>query len=161
MPLIPNTDGMPALYPFEGIGIYDRERFIRVGGFDSTLSSKHWQLMDFGFRSHLWGENISVSQQIKMSYDGVNPPEDNTAEDSYRRFYFKNLAPVWRSDHAHLPLRGFLAYIFSSHGDLLASWEEFAESRRWVKDNSFRWKCGVRELIGKWNSVTEASSPAC
>ena len=150
----PNTDGLPSLYPFDGIGIYDRERFIRMGGFDGTLASRHWQLMDFGFRSHLWGEEICVSQQLKLSYDGQSPAEDNTAEESYRRFYFKNLAPVFHGDHAHLPLRCFPGFLFSSHSDFFDALEDFSESRRWVKTNSFRWRCDVRTLAERWDNIS-------
>jgi hypothetical protein len=149
----PNGEEVSSLYPFDGIGIYDRERFIRIGGYDGTMKSMHWQLMDFGFRSHLWGEDIRLSQQIKLSYDGSSSAEDNTAEDSYRRFYFKNLAPVFRGDCAYLPLRSFLAFVFSSHTRLFATWEDFYESRRWVRTNSPRWKCDVRTLAGRWDGI--------
>jgi len=148
----PNSDGQPSLYPFDGIGIYDRERFIRMGGYDGTMKSAHWQLMDFGFRSHLWGENICVSQHLKLSYDGASPSEDNTAEDSYRRFYFKNLAPVFRRDYAYLPLRSFLAFLFSSHARFFAAWEDFHESRRWVRTNSSRWRRDALTLAGCWDN---------
>ena len=154
----PNSEGLPSLYPFDGIGIYDRERFIRIGGYDTTLKSMHWQLMDFGFRSHLWGEEIRVSQQLKLSYDGDNSSEDNTAEDSYRRFYFKNLAPVFRGDYAHLPLRSYLKFLFLNRANPFGVWEDFYESRRWVKTNSLRWRCDPRALAGRWDSapVSEA-----
>jgi len=149
----PNGEEVSSLYPFDGIGIYDRERFIRMGGFDSTLKSMHWQLMDFGFRSHLWGEDIRVSQQIKLSYDGSSSSEDNTAEGSYRRFYFKNLAPVFKDDYARLPLRSFLAFLFLSRANPFAAWEDFSESRRWVNTNKLRWHCDARSLVSRWEGI--------
>ena len=155
---------MPSLYPYDGIGIYDRGRFIRMGGFDSSLASAHWQLMDFGFRSHLWGEEICVSPQLKFSYDGTSSTEDNTAEESYRRFYFKNLAPVFRGDYAHLPLRSFLRFLFLFHSDPFTAWEDFSKSRRWVKSNSLRWRFDIKALTGRWDRMGEAlfraSSPS-
>jgi hypothetical protein len=54
--LSPSSEGLRSLYPFDGVGIYDKERFVRMGGFDGTLKSSYWQLMDFGFRAHLWGK---------------------------------------------------------------------------------------------------------
>ena len=148
----PGVEGLPSLYPFDGVGIYDRERFIQLGGFDGTLKNTHWQFMDFGFRAHLWGEEISVTQQIKLSYDGEIPAEDNTAGESYRRFYLKNLAPVFRGDYAHLPLSRFPAYLFRSGDDLFAAWEEFSESRRWVRTNRFRWRCDARAIAERWDA---------
>jgi hypothetical protein len=150
----PRQDGLPSLYPFNGVGIYDRDRFIRLGGFDGTLKNTHWQLMDFGFRAHLWGEEICASSQVKLSYSGENQIEDNTAGESYRRFYLKNIAPKFRGDHAHLPLRRFPAYAFRSGGDFLAAWEEYSEARRWVITNSLRWRCDVKALTERWDGMT-------
>jgi hypothetical protein len=149
----PHSEGLPSLYPYGAMGIYDRDRFRKMGGFDGTLKSEYWQLMDFGFRSHLWGEEICASQQIKLSYNGPSPSEDHTAEESYRRFYFKNLAPVFRRDHAYMPLRIFPRLLFSFQTGLFRSWEDFTDARLWVRANSFRWRRGVESVIGRWDGV--------
>jgi hypothetical protein len=151
----PLKDGLPSLYPFDGVGIYDRERFIKLGGFDGTLKNTHWQFMDFGFRAWLWGEEIRSTQQVKLSYNGEVPAEDNTAEASYRRFYLKNLAPVFHKDYAHLPLRRFPGYLFRSGEDPLAAWEDFAESRRWVSLNRYRWHSDARTITDRWEYPEE------
>jgi hypothetical protein len=62
----PNADGNFSLYPYDGIGIYDRQRFIQTGGFDTTIKNQAWQLADFGFRAHLWGEEIAFNHQFKL-----------------------------------------------------------------------------------------------
>jgi hypothetical protein len=155
----PLEDGLPSLYPFDGVGIYDRERFIRLGGFDGTLKNTHWQFMDFGFRAWLWGEEIRSTQQVKISYDGEVPGEDNTAEASYRRFYLKNLAPVFRGDYAHLPLRRFPGYFFRSGEDPFAAWAAFSESRRWVELNRYRWQSDARTITDRWDYLGERSKP--
>ena len=147
----PHTEGNLCLYPFDGIGIYDRQRFIQLGGFDITLGNIHWQLMDFGFRAHLWGEKIAFNLQLKLSCDGELPAADTTAEQSYRRFYLKNIAPVFSGDHAHLPFSRFPSFLFRSGEPVFAAWEEFRECRRWVKMNKFRWKSGAREVTHLWD----------
>ncbi|GHV71696.1 hypothetical protein AGMMS49928_24690 [Spirochaetia bacterium] len=157
MPFPPNREGLPSLYPFDGIGIYDRERFIGIGGFDSTLGSFHWQLMDFGFRSRLWGEEINATLTMKLSYDGDSPAEDSTAEESYRRFYLKNIAPVFRGDTAHIPLRRFPAYLWRTGGDPFAAWEDFSEGRRWVKANCYRFKCDAKTITELWEPYEAVS----
>jgi hypothetical protein len=149
----PLKEGLPSLYPFDGVGIYDRDRFIRLGGFDGTLKNPHWQLMDFGFRSCLWGEEISVTQLVKLSYDGEGPATDNTSEASYRRFYLKNLAPVFRGDYAQLPLRRFPGYLIRSGEDPFSAWEEFAEARRWVKTNRYRYRSDARAITELWEDI--------
>jgi hypothetical protein len=146
----PPEDGLSSLYPFDGVGIYDRERFIRLGGFDGAMKNAYWQFMDFGFRSWLWGEEIRVTQQVKISYDGEVPAEDSTAGASYRRFYLKNLAPLFRKDYAHLPFRRFPAYLLQSGEDIFAAWDAFTESRRWVDLNRYRWRSDARILTDRW-----------
>jgi hypothetical protein len=159
IPAIPFEDGLPSLYPFFGIGIYDRERFIRLGGFDRTIKNFHWQLMDFGFRSHLWGEEIVSTRHIKLAYEGSIPEEDCTAGAGYRRFCLKNMVPVFRGDHAHIPLRRFPGFFKSSGEDLFSVWEEFSEARRWVKTNRYRFRCDARILAEFWDAPREAPAP--
>jgi hypothetical protein len=149
----PEREGMPSLYPFDGVGVYDRDRFVELGGFDGALKNTHWQLMDFGFRAHLWGEEIRSTQLIRLSYNGEVPPENSTAEASYRRFYLKNLAPVFRGDAAHLPLRRFPGYLFRSGGDPFAAWSEFSKGRGWVYANRSRFRCDAQTITGNWDNA--------
>jgi hypothetical protein len=151
IPFIPQKEGLPSLYPFDGIGIYDRERFIRLGGFDPSIKNFYWQLMDFGFRSGLWGEEVAATQLIKLSYDGTIPPEDSTAGESFRWFFLKNLAPVFRGDYAHIPLARFPAY-FRKRGDLFAAWGEFSAARAWVKTNRYRFSSDARTISERFIS---------
>jgi hypothetical protein len=153
----PRQEGLPSLYPFDGVGVYDRERFINLEGFDPRIRNPYWQLMDFGFRAYLWGQEISVTQHIKLSNEGLIPMEDNTIDESYRRFYLKNIAPVFRENHAHLPWRRFPSYLASSGWDLFGAWEEFKEARRWVRSNRFHWKYDARTVNDLWEDVDAAA----
>ncbi|MCL2093438.1 MAG: hypothetical protein FWH12_04500 [Treponema sp.] len=152
IPAIPDREGLPSLYPFDGMGIYDRERFIRLGGFDSSIKNFHWQLMDFGFRSSLWGEEIAATLLIKLSYEGAVPEEDLTGAESQRRFFLKNLAPIFRGDYAHIPLRRFPGYLFK-HRDLSSAWEEFKAARLWVMANRFRFVSDARTMAERFSSI--------
>ena len=89
---------------------------------------------------------------MRLSYNGEVPPEDSTAEESYRRFYLKNLAPVFRGDSAHLPWRRFAGYFFRSGGDPFLAWSDFAESRRWVKTNRYRFRFDASSLTDLWDN---------
>jgi hypothetical protein len=150
LPYAPLREENPTLYPFDFVGIYDRLRFIRLGGFDSTIRSPYWQLMDFGVRSWLWGERIAGTQLVRVCYDGGLPPEDSSAGVSYKRFFLKNLAPVFRRDSAHLPLRRFPAYLFTSGESPLAAWKEYAVSRQWVELNKYRFTTDMENLAKNW-----------
>jgi hypothetical protein len=153
LPFVPLREGLPTLYPFDGVGIYDRERFVRLGGFDGTLKNLHWQLMDFGFRAHLWGEEIQCTQLVRLCYDGEVPAEDSTAEESYRRFYLKNLAPVFRGDSAHIPFRRFPGYFIRTGFDPFAAWEEFSAARKWVSTNRYRFRTDAQLITDRWDRL--------
>jgi hypothetical protein len=152
--LAPQAEAQPSLYPFDGVGLYDRDRFVRLGGFDGAIQNPYWQLMDFGCRAHLWGEEIRCTQLIRLSYDGEAIPEDTTADAGYRRFYLRNLAPVFRNDKAHLPLRLFPGYLFKTGEAPSTAWGEFSENRRWVGANSSRFQRDAHILTGLWEQET-------
>jgi hypothetical protein len=163
LPEAPEHENQSSLFPYDWLGVYDREQFLRVGGFDRDIVHPHWQLMDFGFRSYLWGEEIRSSQIIRLIHDGAIPPADNTAEDSYRLFYLKNLAPVFHSDYAHLPLRRFPGYLVKAGWDLLGAWMEFSRERRWIRKNKNRFRrdaWGVTDLWERTQTQTEESPGA-
>jgi hypothetical protein len=150
IPEIPDRENQVTLFPYDWLGVYDRERFIRLGGFDRAIPHPHWQLMDFGFRSCLWGEEIRSTQVIRLIHDGPPPPVEGPSEDSYRLFYLKNLAPVFRLDHAHIPLRRFPGHLARTGWDLLTAGVEFFRERRWVQENRSRFRRDAREVTDLW-----------
>ena len=152
VPFSATREGTPSLYPFDAAGIYDKDRFVKMGGFDGSIASTYWQLMDFGFRAQLWGESIRSTQLVKLAYDGDVPAENATIDESYKTFYLKNLAPLYRGDCAHVPLRRFPSYLFRSGAGPMQAWEEFAEARRWVETNRFRFTCDARKVIELWET---------
>jgi hypothetical protein len=62
---------------------------------------------------------------IRLSYEGEPFPEDATADAGYRRFYLRNLAPVFRKDAAQVPLSLFSSYYLNAGGGPQAVWKEF------------------------------------
>jgi len=159
LPEVPLRENQSTLFPHDWLGLYDRERFLSIGGFDKDIVHPHWQLMDFGFRSYLWGEEIRSTQLIRLVYDGALPPADSTAEQSYRLFYLKNLAPEWRGDHAHLPLRCFPRYLAGKSWDIPGAWEEFSRERHWVLKNRNRFCRDARGVTDLWEHEGDAAAP--
>ena len=149
-PDTPSRENQNTLYPHDWAGLYDKERFLRIGGFDREITHPHWQLMDFGFRSHLWDEELRSTQMIRLVYDGAAPAEDRSTENSYRLFYLKNLAPEWRSDHAYLPWRTFPRYLVKSGWDIPGAWMEFSRERNWVLKNRNCFRRDARSLTESW-----------
>ncbi|MGI6432280.1 MAG: hypothetical protein ACOXZ4_00200 [Sphaerochaetaceae bacterium] len=48
----------PTLYPFLGVGLYERALFQRIRGFDELIETEYWQQLDFGLRCWLYGYPI-------------------------------------------------------------------------------------------------------
>ena len=71
---------------------------------------------------------------------------------------FKKPAPVFRNDHAHLPLYRFLRFINNSGVDLVSAWDEFKETRKWVTKNKYRWKCDARSVTKRWDTSSLCES---
>lgn len=143
-------DNSPTIYPFDFIGIYNREKFIQLGGFDYTIPNPYWQNLDFGFRTHLWGEKITLSSTFRLTYDGEAPTEDITTDSSYLRFYLKNLAPKFRKDEAYLPYSQFFLYAGKSGTNLLEAWAIFKMVEKWITLNKFRFVQDANKITEIW-----------
>ncbi len=151
--LTPQKDGDKTLFPFDGCGIYSRERFVRLGGYDGTLPDPWWQKMDFGFRAWLWGEEIRMAQALRMGYEGSLPTEDTTPGPSYGRFHLKNLAVRVREDGGMLPLGAFPAYLFRASRDPFRAAGEFRAAREWVRINRYRFRWDARSVVDLWEPL--------
>ncbi len=150
--LPPKKEDLPTLYPFDYVGIYNKERFTLTGGFDHNLLNPYWQKMDFGFRSYMWGESISCNLGLRLSYFSSPPVEDTTADENYKIFFLKNLAVRFKGDSGTLPLSAFLRYLFKTGSNIVTAWREFKEVRRWVELNKYRFKQDARSVTDLWEA---------
>ncbi len=144
-------DGVNTLYPFDHAGLYDRQKFMQLGGFDYTITAPYWQKLDLFVRAWLWGETISLSTSMQFVYGQDVPVEDNTVELSYLRFYLKNLLPSFQSDHAVLSVGKFFHYRRRSRCGLSEDVKQFRDARRWVQENKYRYKKDAASLIQDWS----------
>ncbi|MDA3811454.1 MAG: hypothetical protein PF518_14140 [Spirochaetaceae bacterium] len=142
---------MAAIYPFDYCGIYDSEKFILSGGYDPLLLNPFWQKMDFGFRSHMWGEKIIANTAIKINYQNDIPFEDTTVDENYKLFFLKNLSIRYTGDAGYLPLSKFISYWLRTGSSLFSSISEYKLIRKWVKLNKYRFKCDARSITEFWD----------
>lgn len=149
-------DGAPSFYPFDFAGIYRRERFMAIGGYDYTIRSPYWQNLDLAARAWLWGERIRLSPGFHILYDGEPYAEDVTVTLDYLRFYLKNIAPVFEVDHAGIPLGSFWNFRSKSTLGLVDSWILFKTARCWVDKNKFRFKSDAVRLVEGWEVARES-----
>ena len=154
VPLPPKADGEKSLYPFDACGIYSREKFMLLGGFDWTIGNPYWQKLDFGMRAWLWGETIRYAQALRLNYDGAPSAEDTTPDADYGRFWLKNLAPILRGDAAALPGTRMLSYLFRSMKSPTQALSDFKAAKAWVEACAYRFKSDATRLADLWDPLS-------
>jgi hypothetical protein len=150
LPWKPAQEGTRSLLPFDYCGLYSRQRYLRLGGYDPWMSNPYWQKMDFGFRAGLWGETIAWHARWQFAYSAEPEGEDSTPDSSYKLFFLKNMAVRFTGDSGLLPFSRFPRYVLRSGSGLLDSLREFREVRAWVHQNRFRFQADVPSLLARW-----------
>ena len=150
--IVPTTpvQDRPGLFPFDYCGIYRRHSFLTLGGYDRNLPHPYWQKMDFGFRAWMWGEQIRAHAALKLQYMGEAPGEDTTLDQSYKRFYLRNLTVRFQGDSGTIPLSRFPGYLTSSRDGLSRAWADFRTARSWVRENRFRYRQDAYGVAESW-----------
>lgn len=143
-------EGEHTLYAADFAGFYNRQKFIQLGGFDYTITSKYWQKLDLFFRAWLWGEKVTVASAMEFFYSSAVPDEDQSPDLSYLRFYLKNLVPVFKTDHAYIPVSSFFAFKLRNSCGLNESLSQFSGARKWTYQNRYRFKKDAVMLIEEW-----------
>lgn len=147
------TDNQRTLYSYDYAGLYNRETFCLLGGFDWTITSVYWQKIDLFMRSWLWGEKTSVINSFEFSYSESVPEEDRTVDLSYLRFYLKNILPTFVSDHAKISKTSFLRFKIGNSCGIVDSWAHFKDAIRWININQYRFKTDVLSLVENWGKL--------
>ncbi|MBQ9237984.1 MAG: hypothetical protein IJ191_01510 [Treponema sp.] len=147
------TEGAPTVYPFDIVGLYNREKFIRLGGFDYTILSPYYQNMDLALRSWLWGERTVISPSFLLSYAGAVPVETMTADVTYLHCYLKNMLPVFKIDHGVISPFSFFRFFYNSSCGFFESRRLFKDAVRWTTVNRYRFKTDIKHLVENWGAV--------
>jgi len=156
----PEREGTPSLFPHNLVGIYDKRRFLDLGCFDACIKSEYWQLLDFGFRAWLAGEEISSTQFVRLRYKNDEKVVNAAYNEDYWRFFFKNLSPVLKQNketgdfYAHLPLKYLIPFLFKIKGKSVDSVNLFLSAKRWVHSRRKLWKKSAKDLILAWPPVS-------
>lgn len=153
------TDGAPTLYPFDGIALFNRRKFVQLGGYDYTMESRYWQALDLAVRSWLWGESTRISASFSVGYGAERDEEVSTASQYSNRFFLKNLAPVFVRDHGEIPLSAFMRFMPRSSCGLLEAWGQFRDARRWVRENRYRFRLDAVSLVQEWGGDGKKAAP--
>lgn len=145
------TDGIKTIYPFDRIGLYNRKKFIQMGGFDYTITSPYWQNLDLAIRSWLWGEKTKVTTMLQFSYIDEIPVEDTTVNLDYLRYYLKNEVPRFKNEAAYIKKTFFHKFLRHSSCGYLEARRQFKCARLWVEKNKYYFKKDLPNFIQNWN----------
>ncbi len=145
------SDGAKTLYPFDYVALYNRTKFIQLGGFDWTITSPYWQILDLSLRSWLFGEKTRLTSKLQFNYIEEPPVEDRTFTLSYLRYYLKNELPIIRFGHGYIKKASFLSFFFRSSCGALEAWRQYSAARTWVEKNKYKFTIDLQQLIESWD----------
>jgi hypothetical protein len=149
------SDGKKTLFPSDFMGLYNRRKFVALGGYDHTITAPYWQNLDFSLRAWLWGETIALTTRIQIAYDTDPPEADTSPNASYLRFYLKNIAPVVKTDYGYIPGGAFFSYRKRSRCGFFDAKQQFNDGRHWVEANKFRYMHDITSLCASWGDEDE------
>ena len=145
--------GSRTLFPHAYCGLYHREKFLLLEGYDLAIGQPYWQLCDFGIRAALWGEEIVLSTTYSMQLTKQLATANTTVGRSYKRFYLKNILPRYTADRCILPLSELLPFVIHFRDGLIKNCLLFLKIRRWVYRHRYRFQEDCRQLIELWDST--------
>ena len=143
-------DGMKTLFPHDNIALYNREKFIMLGGYDWTIDSNYWQIMDLAIRSWLWGEETRLTSMLQFSYNEKYPIPDKTVNIDYLRYYLKNELPILKMETGYIKKSSFFIFKLRSSCGFFEARRQFHSAREWVEQNKYKFKMDLETFIESW-----------
>ncbi len=151
VPLMENRT-LKTLFPYMYVGIYNKDKFIRLGGYDIDIRNSYWQKLDFGLRANMWGESMHAHRSFNIAVgENGTDVEDITPDKDYRLYCLKNLSIVIKKDVGYLPFRRFFSYYDKSGSSIVDAFKTFLDVRKWVKINRYRFKQSAPLLTSSWD----------
>lgn len=141
--------GMKTLFPTDNVALYNRKKFIQLGGFDYGIKSNYWQNLDLGLRSWLWGEETKLTTLLQFSYI-EEPIFDKTINLDYLRFFLKNGIHKIKNDEPYISNFAFPKFFLNSSCGYLEAKRQFKATKNWVKQNKYKIKMDLESLIVNW-----------
>ena len=99
----------------------------------------------------MWGDEININTSLKLKYSAQLPVEDTTFDDSYSRFYLKNLKPTIKDGKAYMGQDVFFSYMKGMGLNPFSAYKYFKIGRDWVRANAQRFKISPYDLIANWS----------
>jgi GT2 family glycosyltransferase len=147
--------GGKTIYPYDYVGLYNRNVFSRLNGFDPDIPHPFWQRLDFGFRVYLTGGDIPVVPAFRISYKSIPVPEDRTIDRSYARFFAKNLAVKVSAQGARIPRGEVIRFALRSRLGIGSTISVFQNARQWIAVTGRDLRMDPRDLVERWSVESE------
>ena len=149
------ANGKKTLFPFDYVALYNRKKFIELGGFDWTINSPYWQNLDLALRSWLWGEKTLLTSHLQFAYIDETPVNDTTYNLDYLRYYLKNELPKIKMETGYIRKSSFLVFLLHSNCGVMEAHRQFKAARTWVLKNKYRFKMDLQTFIKNWSCPNE------
>lgn len=149
------SDGIKTIYPFDNIALYNRKKFINLGGFDSTITCPYWQTLDLAIRSWLWGEQTRITTLLNFSYIADAPLEDKTVNIDYLKYFVKCELPKIKYERAYIPSTSFYKFYRKSACGFFEARRLFKQAKIWVDKNKYNFKKDLQTFIENWSQNEE------
>ncbi|MCA1754327.1 MAG: hypothetical protein LC641_06450 [Spirochaeta sp.] len=152
LPQTPHSETVVSLYPYDYVGIYRKQRYLDVFGYDSRINRPYWQKLEFGLRCWMWNEQIHLSSALRIAYSGSPPSEDATPDEDYLRFYWKTLGVRISLSGADLSSRRLIGGIVRTPTGAPTLIRSFRELRRELRRYGPRYKRSALKVISEWEA---------
>ncbi len=139
----PRQEVTPTLYPFLGLGMYERALFQRLRGFDDFVGGTYWQSLDFGLRAWLYGYPIINLASLSCSF--INRHyiiEDRSEREGMKRVHTRALG-VRQMNGKNYPKRAGKYADSHTHAE--------------VKKRIALYKTDFQQLVDQWKAPEELS----
>jgi hypothetical protein len=137
VPFFPSGEVTATLYPYLGIGMYERALFQRLRGFDELVEGDFWQVLDFGLRTWLYGYPIFTVSYLSCSFPMRQLViEDRSPHEGMKRVHTKALgmrqmngknypkrSGKYHDSHVHAEVKKRLALYKSDFQQLIDQWQ--------------------------------------
>ena len=132
-----------SLFPLDYIGIYNKSKFLEIGGYDSEIKNSVWQKMDFGYRVYTLGHEIinNLALQIGIDKNTLIPEDFIVNEENspdYKRFYLKNMLFEIKDQETILSNLKIIEYLKTKKKFSIDAVKEFLSFREEIVKTHFK-----------------------
>ena len=138
LPFFPKKEKETTLYPYLGLGIYERALFQRLRGFDELITGEYWQFLDFGVRCWLFGYSIFTVSLFKVKFP-------------YRQLIIENRSRTDGLKRTLTKALGMRQINGKNYLKRIGSYTDNAYMKHEMKKRLALYKCDFTELMNDWN----------